>query len=76
MPVPKRPRDPIARAKVVMDMLTGETPNDKHQVLGTESEQPNGHAKAAHARAASQSPERRREVARKAAAARWGKAQA
>ena len=39
MLVPKRPRDPIARAKVVMDMRIGETPNDKAQVLGTEPEQ-------------------------------------
>ena len=31
MPLPKRPRDPIARAKLVMDMLTGELPNDKEQ---------------------------------------------
>lgn len=74
MPTPKRPRDPIARAKVVMDMLIGEVPNDKDQVLGTaeDQSQPTGPAKAAQARAASQTPERRREVARKAAAARWG----
>ena len=75
MPAPKRPRDPIARAKVVMDMLIGETPNDKNEVLSEspDQDQPSGPAKAAHARAASQTPERRREVARKAAAARWAK---
>ena len=74
MPLPKRPRDPIARAKLVMDMLTGERPNDKEQVLASDPEQPTGPAKAAMARAASQTPERRREVAQKAAATRWGTA--
>ena len=73
MPAPKRPRDPIARAKHVMDMLIGEKPNDKGLVLADDPGQETGHAKAAHARAASQTPERRREVARKAAAARWGR---
>ena len=51
MPLPKRPRDPIARAKLVMDMLTGERPNDKEQVLASDPEQPTGPAKAAKARA-------------------------
>ena len=73
MPLPKRPRDPIARAKLVMDMLTGERPNDKEQVLASDPE-PTGPAKAAKARAASQTAGRRSEVARKAAAARWGHA--
>ena len=74
MPLPKRPRDPIARAKLVMDMLTGDVPNDKEQVLAAlrEQQEPTPHAKAATARAASQTAARRSEVARKAAAARWG----
>ena len=76
MPLPKRPRDPIARAKLVMDMLTGELPNDKKQVLASDLEQPTGPAKAAKARAASQTAARRSEVARKAAGIRWGKAHA
>ena len=74
--LPTRPRDPIARAKLVMDMLTGEVPNDKDQVLAAlngEDEAPTGPAKAAKARAASQTAARRSEVARKAAAARWGR---
>lgn len=76
MPLPKRPTDPIERAKVVMDMLIGETPNDKEQVLEHRHAEanPTGCAKSAKARAASQTPERRREVAKKAAAARWAKA--
>ena len=80
MHLPKRPRDPIARTKLVMDMLTGERPNDKEQalaaLLGEPDPEPTGPAKAAKARAASQPAARRSEVARKAAAARWGKAQA
>ena len=74
MPLPKRPRDPIARAKLVMDMLTGELPNDKKQVLAAlngEDEAPTGPAKAARARAASQTAARRSDIARNAAAARW-----
>lgn len=79
MPLPKRPRDPIARTKFVMDMLTGERPNDKEQALAAlrgdpDPEPPTGPAKAAKARAASQTAARRSEIARKAAAARWGAA--
>ena len=33
MPLPNRPRDPNQRAKRVVDMATGEVPNDKGQVL-------------------------------------------
>lgn len=75
MPLPNRPRDPIARAKLVMDMLTGEVPNDKEQVLaarrGEPEPEPTGPAKAAKARVDSQTAARRSEIARKAAAARW-----
>ena len=79
MPLPKRPRDPIARTKLLMDMLTGERTNDKEQVLAALSEQQEPqeltpHAKAATARAASQTAARRSEVARNAAKARWGSA--
>ena len=71
MPIPKRPRDPNQLAKLIVDMATGSVPNDKAEVLATETE-PTGRAKSAKARAASQTPERRRAVAEKAAAARWG----
>ena len=76
MPLPKRPRDPIQRSKLIFDMAIGEEPNDKEQVLEHRraEENPTGCAKSAKARAASQTPERRREVAKKAAAARWAKA--
>ena len=75
MPLPRRPRDPNQRAKLVVDMATGEVPNDKEQVLAAlrEHEQPTGRTKSAKARAASQTAERRSEIARTAAAARWEK---
>ena len=54
-------------------MATGEVPNDKDHVLAalSEQEQPTGRAKSAKARAANQTAERRSEVARNAAVARW-----
>ena len=39
MPLPKPHRDPMARAKLVMDMLTGDAPNDKERVLAALREQ-------------------------------------
>ena len=73
MPLPRRPSDQAQLAKLVVDMATGEVPNDKEQVLAAFSEQaqPTGRAKSAKARAASQTAERRSEVARQAAAVRW-----
>jgi hypothetical protein len=50
-------------------MATGAVPNDKDEIL--QPPEPTGRANSAKARAASQTPERRSEVARKAAAARW-----
>ena len=74
MPLPKRPSDPNQRAKLVVEMATGDVPNDKEQGLDAfrKQEQPAGRAKSAKARAASQTAVRRSEIARKAAAARWG----
>ena len=72
--VPKRPRDPAQLAKLVVDMATGEVPNDKEQVLSAiadEQGEPTGRAKSAKARVASQTPERRSEIARRAAEVRW-----
>ena len=67
----KRPRDGNQLAKLVVDIATGEVPNDKDEILNPPA--PTGKANSARARAASQTPDRRSEVARKAAAARWGK---
>ncbi len=68
----KRSRDTVGLARLIVDMATGEVPSDTPEVLAAmEGREPTGRAKSAKARAASQTPERRREVAQKAAAARW-----
>ena len=73
MKLPKRPRDAAQLGHLVVQMATGEVPNDKEQVLQALKEaEPTGRAKSAKARAASQTPQQRKEIARKAAAARWG----
>lgn len=72
--LPKRPRAPAQLGRLTIQMATGEIPNDKEQVLAAtdgQEEPVTGRAKSVATRAASQTPERRREVARKAAAARW-----
>lgn len=68
---PKRPRDPNQLAKLIVDIASGEEidtpppPKDPAaQAMGK---------KGGKARAASMSPERRAEIARKAAAKRWSK---
>lgn len=65
---PKRPRDPNQLAKLIVDIASGEKadePKDEAAVaLGRKGGQ---------ARAAKMTPERRAEIARKAAAKRWGK---
>lgn len=65
---PKRPRDANQLAKLIADIATGEADDstpEKHeaQVKGGKAGGP--------ARAEKLSPERRAEIARKAAAARW-----
>lgn len=71
---PKRPRDPNQLAKLVIDIATGEH-KDTHDsdkgpmsILGRA-----GGLKGGLARAASLSSEARAEIAKKAAASRWGK---
>ena len=59
----KRPRDSNQLAKMMVDMTTGQIPNDSH-------DEPKGRAKGGHARAAKLSPERRREIAMQGVAAR------
>jgi len=66
--MPKRPRDPNQLAKLITDIATGEAPDDSPKdpaavALGS---------KGGKARAATMTPERRAEIARKAAAKRWG----
>lgn len=68
----KRPRDPIALAKLIGDIATG-------AVEDAVEEKPKkgraGGLKGGVARSASLDPQKRREIARKAASARWGKKQ-
>ena len=70
-----KPRDPNQLAKLILDIATGEAPPDPPSVkdpaavaLGRK-----GGLKGGKARADSMTPERRAEVAKKAADARWGK---
>jgi general stress protein YciG len=75
-----RPRDPVELGKLIGDILTGQvedraanhpadpTKNQAAVELGRK-----GGLKGGAARAASMTPEKRAEIARKAAKARWGK---
>jgi hypothetical protein len=81
---PKRPRDPNQLAKLVVCLATGEATDPAASELAPETPKPEkdpaavalgrrGGLKGGKARAATMTPEQRSEVARKAAAARWGK---
>ena len=73
---PKRPRDFNQLAKMIVDMSTGDAPPEPPQpeknpaavALGKL-----GGAKGGAARAAALSPRKRSEIAKNAAAKRWGK---
>jgi hypothetical protein len=69
------PRDVNQRAKLTVDMIYDEAEPDPHSAkdLGRVERGKLGGAKGGTLRAAKLSPERRREIAQKAAAARWGK---
>lgn len=72
---PKRPRDTNQLAKLMTDILTGavedreRTPEERGVDPAASSMGKRGGA----ARAASMTPERRAEIAKKAAAKRWGR---
>ena len=76
---PKRPRDLNQWAKRMVDVATGEasdrepTPEEQGKDAAAVSLGGRGGLKGGNARAASMSPERRAEIARKAAASRWAK---
>ena len=61
--MPKRPRDVNQLAKTVVDMTTGQIPNDSLA-------EPSGRARGGKARAAKLTPERRREIAMEGVKAR------
>lgn len=73
----KRPRDPNQLAKLVVDLATGEVDDvdnnqrEQESVLTTRARK--GGEMGGVARAKALSPERRTEIAKAAAAARWGK---
>ena len=70
---PKRPRDPNQLAKLIVDMSTGEVPNDSTKGPGSAAIQARrkGGLKGGKARAAKLSPMKRKAIAKKAARARW-----
>lgn len=70
---PKRPRDPNQLGRLIVDLATGDKSEDKPEppTPAQEFAQSGGRAGGA-ARAKVLSPERRAEIARKAAAKRWG----
>jgi hypothetical protein len=70
---PKRPRDPNQLAKLIVDMSTGEVPNDSPKEPESPATQARrkGGLKGGKARAEKLSATSRREIARRAAAARW-----
>lgn len=68
---PKRPRDPNQLAKLVVDIATGEA-SDQEETTYTKRASKAG-KKGGPARARSLTPERRSEIARLAAQARWKK---
>jgi hypothetical protein len=69
----KRPRDPVQLGKLIGDILTGQV-EDKAPPKGEMEELGRlGGLKGGAARAAALSPERRKEIAKAAAAKRWAK---
>jgi hypothetical protein len=78
MTLPKRPRDPIALAKLIGDIATGqiEEKTDDGKNAAAVSLGRRGGLKGGKARAAALSPAKRKAIAKKAAKARWGKAPA
>lgn len=71
---PKRPRDPNQLARTIVDIATGELPSDREsrKALSPEAQLGRiGGLKGGKARARALSPERRSEIAQRAAAARW-----
>lgn len=64
---PKRPRDPNQLAKLMVDIASGEESENTEETVAEVSGRKGGAA-----RASNLTPERRKEIAKKAAAKRWG----
>lgn len=71
---PKRPRDTNQLAKLMVDILTGQVEDEKPAALSEAHKfAQSGGLKGGAARAKKLSPERRTEIAKKAAETRWHK---
>ena len=72
---PKRPRDPNQLAKLIVDISTGERPNDspKGPVTPATEARRKGGLKGGKARAKKLSPAKRRRIAKAAARTRWSR---
>lgn len=77
---PRRPRDPNQLAKRIVDIAVGDVANDSSASPPHPNKNPHavelgrlGGKRGGHARADALSPERRTEIAKKAAQKRWGK---
>ncbi len=68
---PKRPRDPNQLGKLIVQIATGESDNDKPNK--PDSAKRRGGLRGAKSRTLSLSPERRKEIAEKAVKKRWDK---
>jgi hypothetical protein len=72
---PARPRDPNQLAKLILDITTGERPNDSPRPGPADPKtaaRRKGGLKGGKARARKLSPDKRKAIGRKAAKARWG----
>jgi len=70
---PKRPRDPNQRGKLIVEIATGESENDKPTTSSPAERGREGGRKGGPARAARLTPEERSQAASKAAKARWSR---
>jgi hypothetical protein len=66
----KRPADAVARAIMVAKIATGEVEDEREELTSAAAQLGR---KGGQARAAAMTPERRKEIARKAAKKRWAK---
>ena len=64
---PKRPRDTAQLAKFIVDVATGAKPNEKPKIADAKA------VERGKARAESLTPAKRSAIAKRGAAARWGK---
>ena len=69
----KRPRDPVQLAKLIGDIATGQAKDKGAEKPPTIDPRRKGGLKGGVARSASLDPQKRREIAQKAASARWAK---